>query len=217
MKKVKNLYLFMGAIAFIFVLAGCGHDTGFTPVGLPSDFFDQEIEEANSVVPDLTPIITIGDDVVVPVYKCSTDLDCDRCHNGDVYGQECGNGTCWGDLRFIEDCPEDCSVGQCVENNDVLTGEEFDGFIGEDYDLNPKKGDDEMIINNDDLLPEPDGTQCTNKIENCIGFRGAGSAYLTDYPACECKLIYVPAGCSPLDPPCSDFSTKSNYPDCACK
>ena len=161
--------------------------------------------------------LVLGDDVGVAVYKCTTDLDCDRCHNGDVYGQVCGNGTCQGDLTFLEACPEDCSAGQCVENNDVLTGEEVDGLIGGDYDLNPKGEDDDAIVDNDDFLPETDNTQCSNEIKDCIGYRGAGSAYLTAYPACECKLIYVPAGCNPLDPPCSDYSTKTNYPDCACK
>lgn len=157
MKNTKLLYKFIPTMFMLFILSGCHHDTGFTPVGLDPDFFEKEIEEANSVVNELTPIITIGDDVAVAVYKCSTTLDCYRCQNGDVYFQECANGTCQGDLIFGEDCPEDCSAGECVENDDVLVGEEFDGVIGEDYDLNPKGAYNDAIVDNDDLLPVPDG------------------------------------------------------------
>ncbi|MBT4850289.1 hypothetical protein HON36_05580 [Candidatus Parcubacteria bacterium] len=217
MLKINKLYFILFVLVIPLLITGCGDDTSPAPFDLGPGFFDKDIEEANSVVNELTPIVTIGDEVTVPVYQCNVDLDCDRCHNGDVYGQVCSNGTCQGDLRFLEECPEDCSVGECVENDDILTGEEVDGLVGEDYDLNPKGEDDDAIVDNDDLLPEPDGTQCSNSIESCIGYRGIGSAYLTDYPACECKLIYVPAGCSPMDPPCPDFSTKTDYPACECR
>ena len=212
MRKIKQLYLIIGAITLLFVFSGCVNNTGFKKVDLDPDLFDPQTNDDDSAVHDLTPIVIIGDDVSVAVYKCSTDTDCNRCQEGDVYGQTCIGGTCQGSLDIIEDCKEECSVGECIEK-DVFTGEEDNNLIGEELDLDFT--DDDAIVDNDDLLP--DLTQCSNKIKDCVGYRGIGSIYLSDHPACECKYIYVPAGCSPLQAPCPDFSARSNYPECACE
>ena len=50
-------------------------------------------------------------------------------------------------------------------------GEEFDGFIGEDYDLDPKGEDDDAIIDNDDLLP--DGVSAIHFCLVCNGPSGS--------------------------------------------
>ncbi len=216
MKKTKPIYIYIPIIFAIFVISGCRHDTGLKKIELDPDLLDPQVNVEDSAVDDLTPIIPIGDGVTVPVYKCTSDKDCNRCKDGDVYGQTCINKTCQGTLDLIEDCKDECSAGECIDK-DEFTADETTGAIGEDIDFIDV---DEIIeeigtVANEDLLP--DDTQCQNKIEKCLGYRGIGSIYLSKYPECKCQYIYVPAGCNPNDPPCPDFSAKSDYPDCACK
>jgi hypothetical protein len=72
--------------------------------------------EIESAVDDLTSIIIIGDEGgSVAVYKCSSGTDCNRCQDGDVYGQACIDNTCQGSLDLIEDCEDGCRVGECIE------------------------------------------------------------------------------------------------------
>ncbi len=137
-----------------------------------------------SAVGELTPIIIIGagEGGTVAVYKCSSGTDCNRCQDGDVYGQACIDNTCQGSLDLIEDCEDGCSAGECIEKEPT------------------------------------DETQCSPGIEKCPGYeRGIGTVYLTKFPECECKYIYIPEGCNPLEPPCPDYSPRTEYPECACE
>lgn len=208
MKKIKFILLTITLLS-IALLSGCSligeSEGGMVPVD-PLDLGPNEKIE-DSAMDDLTPLIIVGTSGVA-VYKCTSDTDCNRCENGDVYGQTCIDKTCQGSLDLIENCKEGCSAGECTEK-DILTGEETIGTIGEDYEIIE---DDSALVNNEDLLQ--DKTNCPNKIQDCIGFRGIGSMYLDDN--CKCKIIYVPASCNPMEPPCPDYSSKSNYPDCAC-
>ncbi len=197
-------------IILLFLVSGCVGG-GFKKMDPGLNLDDAPINEEDSVIGDLTPIVVIGDDVSVAAYKCSTDTDCNRCKSGDVYGQECTDKTCQGPLDLVEDCKDTCSAGECIDEI-VLTGEENAYAVGEDYDLTY---DENAIVDNDDLLP--DGTQCSPGIEKCPNYQyGIGSVYLTEFPECKCTYIYVPAGCNPTEPPCPDFSSRTNYPDCAC-
>jgi len=221
MIKLKPLYIIFSLI-LLFVISGCTHDTGFKKVELDPDLFEPPVNEEDSVVNELTPIITVGDEVTVPVYRCTSDTDCNRCKDGDVYSQTCvikdgeKEGNCQGSLDLAEDCKDKCSEGKCIDE-DVFTAEETIGTIGEDDEFIDVDEiiNDIGIVDNEDLLP--DETECSNKIEQCIGYRGIGSAYLSKSPECKCKLIYVPAGCNPNEAPCPDFSSRTKYPDCECK
>ncbi len=219
MKKIKPLSLIVSisTVFLLLLISGCTQEGGFKKVDLDLDLDGNQVNDEESAVHDLTPIVTIGDDVAVAVYKCSTDADCYRCKDGDVYTQTCKmpmdaeTGTCQGSLDLVKDCKDTCSAGECVDK-DEFTAEEVDGMIGEDYD---KIKYETGLVDNDDLLP--DGTGCPAGIEKCPGYqRGIGSVYLTKFPECKCTYIYVPSGCSPMDPPCPDFSSRSNYPECAC-
>jgi len=211
MKKRKLLYIIPSAIFMLFILSGCKLEFEFFEK-IPDPELRPPDTSEDSAIDDLTPITIIGDDVAVPVYKCSSNTDCDRCSNGDVYGQTCINETCQGSLDLIEDCKDTCSSGKCIDK-DILTGDEIIGSLGEDFE---SVEDSDAVVNNEDLLT--DITQCSPGIEKCPNYqRGIGSVYLTTFPECKCTYIYVPPGCNPMDPPCSDFSTKTDYPNCACK
>ena len=204
---MKPLYMLILLSAVLIFISGCAGG-GFKKIDpdLNLDLDTPQVNEEDSVIDELTPIIIIGDDVSVAVYKCSTDTDCNRCKDGDVYTQDCvinngeTGGTCQGSLDLAQECKDECSAGGAYS-----TGEDLDlDFINE-----------AAIVDNDDLLP--DTTQCSSGIEKCPSYqRGIGSVYLTEFPECKCSYIYVPPGCNPMEPPCSDFSSKTAYPDCAC-
>ena len=207
----KIFFLVISAILLVIVVSGCRRsglvsiDPGLNPDDAPRN-------DSESVVHDLTQIVTIGDDVSVAVYHCNTDTDCNRCQDGDVYGQTCIDGTCQGTLVLIEECEDYCSVGECIEDDESTTDED-QGAIGVDSE----PSDDENTVGaNED--PVTDETPCPTGIEKCPGYtRGIGSVYLTKYPECKCEYIYIPYGCNPHEPPCPDYSPRTAYPDCACK
>lgn len=196
------------SIALLFILAGCAG--GLKIIDPSLELENDYVNEEDSVVDELTPIIIIGPDVSVATYRCNTSTDCNRCQGGDVYGQACISEICQGSLDLVEVCEDKCSAGQCVED-DVLTGEEIIGSYGEDFDL---AEDPNATVKNVDLLP--DETQCSPGTEKCPGTQGIGNIYLTQFPECKCTYIYVPSGCNPNEPPCFDYSSRSAYPECAC-
>lgn len=209
----SSTLLMISMLVLILLITGCAAP-GMKP--LPDDLeLDNENtgDDEDSVIDELTPIVVIGDDVSIAVYKCSSDTDCNRCQNNGVYGQTCIAGTCQGNLDLIENCEFECSAGECVDK-DEFTADELAVGVGDDIDYEDIY-DDDAIVDNDDLLPDP--TQCTKDLSTCIGYRGIGSVYLTPFPECECKIIYVPEYCNPMEVPCPDHSPRTKYPDCACE
>ena len=223
MKKSQSFFIIISTIALLFLVSGCSQG-GFKKVDSGLDLDTPLVNEEDSVVPELTPIITIGDGVSVPVYKCISDADCYRCVDGDVHTQECiiaspteeTEGTCQGPLDLVEDCDDNCSEGKCIDK-DEFTAEDTTGSIGDDVDIIDVDKIIEEIgtVENKDLLT--DEGKCPTGIEKCPNYQmGKGSVYLSAAPECKCKYIYVPAGCNPNDPPCPDYSSRSDYPECAC-
>ena len=141
MKKSQSFFIIISTIALLFLVSGCSQG-GFKKVDSGLDLDTPLVNEEDSVVPELTPIITIGDGVSVPVYKCISDADCYRCVDDDVHTQECiitspteeTEGTCQGPLDLVEDCEDNCSEGKCIEK-DEFTAEDTTGAIGDDVDI----------------------------------------------------------------------------------
>lgn len=224
MKKRKSYLIVISSFILLFLITGC-REGGFKKVDSGLDLDTPLVNDEDSAVHDLTPIVTVGDGVSVAVYKCTVDLDCYRCVDGDVHTQECiistpaenKEGTCQGPLDLVEDCKDECSEGKCIAKYEY-TATETEGAIGEDEEvIDVEKIIEEIgTVENKDLLP--DGEKCPTGIEKCPNYRmGIGSVYLSAPPECKCKYIYVPAGCNPNDPPCPDYSSRTKYPDCECR